>query len=155
MKIFIVKALSLFVFLFVLSFSAVSQQREGAVLEYVKESEELGKIFVERVEPVRLDVEFINEGDEPLLISSVRACCGTRVKSYPKEPLMPGEKGIVEVEFRLAARPHQINRRVSIMSNDERGMQVFRIKGEVVAEEESADAFGSRMQNSTAGPRVD
>lgn len=130
---------------------AISQDKKGARLEYTKEVAELGQIAVESLEPVTMEIEFVNEGDEPLVVSSVRGCCGTRIKNYPKQPIMPGEKGIVEIEFRLAPRPHNINRSVSVMSNDDRGMKVFRIRGEVV--EESTEAFGTQMKPA-AGPRA-
>lgn len=135
-----------------ISFSfANAQEKKGARLEYTKQVAELGQIAVESLEPVTMEIEFVNEGDEPLVVSSVRGCCGTRIKDYTKQPIMPGEKGIVNIEFRLAPRPHNINRSVSIMSNDERGMKVFRIRGEVV--EESAEVFGTQVKP-TAGPRA-
>lgn len=136
----------------VISFTfATAQEKKGARLEYTKEKAELGQIAVENLEPVKMEIEFVNEGDEPLVISNVRGCCGTRIKDYPRQPIMPGEKGIVNIEFRLAPRPHKISRRVSIMSNDERGMKVFRIQGEVV--DEVTEAFGSQLEPA-AGPRV-
>ena len=130
---------------------AFSQENKGARLEYTKDVAELGQITLESLEPVKMEIEFVNEGDEPLVVSSVRGCCGTRIKDYPRQPIMPGEKGIVEIEFRLAPRPHNINRSVSIMSNDDRGMKVFRIRGQVV--EESNETFGAQMQKG-AGPRA-
>ncbi len=130
---------------------ATAQEKKGARLEYTLEKAELGKIALDNLEPVKMEVEFVNEGDEPLVISNVRGCCGTRIKDYPKQPIMPGEKGIVNIEFRLAPRPHKISRRVSIMSNDERGMRVFRIQGQVV--EKSEESFGSQLEPS-AGPRA-
>ncbi len=130
---------------------ATGQEKKGARLEYTKDVAELGHIAVESLEPMQMEIEFVNEGDEPLVVSSVRGCCGTRIKNYPRQPIMPGEKGIVEIEFRLAPRPHNVNRSVSVMSNDERGMKVFRIRGEVV--EESAGVFGTQMKPA-AGPRT-
>ncbi len=151
MKTFVIKGLMIFLALGFLNSVASAQERKGARLKYTKERAELGQIAIDSLEIFKLEIEFVNEGDEPLVVSSVRGCCGTRIKDYTRQPVMPGEKGIVQVEFRLAPRPHNVNRRVSIMSNDERGMQVFRIQGEVV--EKVEETFESRI-NSSAGPRV-
>lgn len=129
---------------------AFAQESSGARLEYTKEAEDLGTLYTVELENIVLDVEFINDGDQPLVISSVRGCCGTRIKDFPKEPVMPGEKAFVTVEFRPAPRPHTISRKVSIMSNDVDGIKVFYIKGKVA---ESDDAFGVQLNN-IAGPRV-
>ncbi|MFW5708152.1 MAG: DUF1573 domain-containing protein [Bacteroidota bacterium] len=132
-------------------FFAAAQEKTGAKLSYAKEYEDLGELFVQELEPMKLEIEFTNEGDEPLIISTVRGCCGTRVKDYPKQPILPGEKGIIHVEFRLAPRPHKISRTVSVMSNDADGMKVYRIRGEVVDTDPSA--FENKI-NPTAGPRT-
>lgn len=128
-----------------------SQERKGAELTFTKQQEDVGRIATADIKPFELDIEFENSGSEPLVITTVRGCCGTRIKSYPKEPVMPGEKASVTIEFRLAPRAHRISRNISIMSNDPDGMKVFRILGEVV-EESTEGAFGTHFNN-TAAPR--
>lgn len=128
-----------------------AEKQIGAQLEYKSQDAQLGTLYTDELEPVQMEIEFSNEGDEPLVISQVRGCCGTRIKNWSKQPVMPGEKGIVEIEFRLAPRPHNINRTISVMSNDPRGMRVFRIRGEVADPESTL--FESETQSS-AGPRV-
>ena len=115
---------------------AHAQEKKGARLEYKKQVEDLGTIYTDALEVTTLDIEFTNDGDEPLMITNARGCCGTRIKDYPKEPIMPGEEAKIQIEFRLAPRAHNINRSVSVMSNDERGMRVFRIRGEVAEPEQ-------------------
>ena len=129
----------------------VAQEKKGAKLSYTKEVEDLGKIYVQDLEPMKMEIEFTNEGDEPLIVSTVRGCCGTRITGYPRQPVLPGEKGVVTIEFRLAPRAHNISRTVSVMSNDPSGMKVFRIRGEVV--ETDPSAF-ENIGNPSAGPRT-
>ncbi|GEM_PF-341382 len=140
------------IFCVFISTGLFSQEKKGAKLKFEKESEVLGTLFIQELEPVKLEIEFENEGNEPLLLSHVRGCCGTRIKDWTKEPILPGEKGTVEAEFRLAPRPHRINRTISIMSNDPDGTKVFRITGEV-AEQAAEEPFGSNV-NKGAAPRV-
>jgi len=132
--------------------SLFSQEKKGAKLKFEKESETLGTLYTHELEPIKLEIEFENQGDEPLVLSYVRGCCGTRIKDWTKEPILPGEKGTVEAEFRLAPRPHRISRTISIMSNDPEGMKVYRISGEV-AEQAAEEPFGSNI-NKGAAPRV-
>ncbi len=137
-----------FVALMIISPSTFSQETKGAVLEFTKENTDLGTLYTDELELIKMDVEFENKGNEPLVVSSVRGCCGTRIVDYTKQPILPGQKGKVSIEFRLAPQPHMVSRRVSIMSNDARGIRDYLITGEV-AEKKN---FGSDLQN-TAGPR--
>lgn len=43
---------------------------------------------------------FTNTGEGPLVITSVIGSCGCTIpKNYPKDKIMPGEGGVIEVEF--------------------------------------------------------
>lgn len=146
------RGIAVLVFCLLISAGLFSQEKKGAELKFEKDMELLDTLYVNELETQKLEIEFENKGDEPLVLSYVRGCCGTRIKSWTKEPVMPGEKGKIEVEFRLAPRPHKISRTVSVMSNDPEGMKVFRIRGEVV-EQALEEPFGSSV-NKTAAPRV-
>ena len=104
----------------------------GPKLQFVEQSIDLGTLYTDSLSLIRLEVAFINAGDQPLLVSQARGCCGTRVRSYTSTPLNPGEKGMVQLEFRLAPRPQSINRSLTITSNDESGPKIMRIKGKVL-----------------------
>lgn len=43
--------------------------------------------------------EFTNTGDAPLVINAAKGSCGCTVPTYPKEPIMPGEKGEIKVKY--------------------------------------------------------
>ncbi len=42
---------------------------------------------------------FINTGSEPLIISKASGSCGCTVPFWPKEPIMPGKKGTIDIIF--------------------------------------------------------
>ncbi|MBW6480706.1 MAG: DUF1573 domain-containing protein [Bacteroidales bacterium] len=132
--------------------SVLAQEKKGAKLKFEKESEQLGTLVTNELEPMKIKIEFENEGDEPLVLSYVRGCCGTRINDWTKEPIMPGEKGMIEAECRFAPRPQKVSRTVSVMSNDPAGMKVFRILGEVV-DPKAEEPFGANI-NKGAAPRV-
>ena len=42
---------------------------------------------------------FTNEGNEPLILSNVKASCGCTTPSRTKEPIMPGKTGTIKVRY--------------------------------------------------------
>ena len=119
------------------SMTVFAEDKEGPKLEFEKDRHDYGTVYVDSLPETKLDVTFTNTGDEPLVLSNVRACCGTRVRDWPKEPIMPGEEGTIKVEFRLAPRPHRISRTVSVhYNNDDSPRERYRIVGEVVEREQ-------------------
>ena len=42
---------------------------------------------------------FTNEGNEPLILSNVKASCGCTVPTWTKEPIMPGKTGTIKVRY--------------------------------------------------------
>ena len=111
---------------------AKSQEKDGPVLKWEISRYDYGTVYVDDLPETKLDIKFTNDGNEPLVLSHVRACCGTRVHRWPREPIMPGEEGVIQIEFRLAPRAHRISRTVTVTSNANPGTTMFRIIGEVV-----------------------
>ena len=60
--------------------------------------------------------EFTNTGDAPLIISSVKSTCGCTVPKKPKEPIMPGETGEIEVKYDTN-RVNPIRKTITVISN--------------------------------------
>lgn len=105
---------------------------QGARLEFTKESENLGKVLADDPLLIQLSIEFINTGDQPLIVSNVRGCCGTRIIEFSKNPILPGQKGTIKVDLNLVSGTYAIDRAVSVLSNDPEGMKTFHIFGDVV-----------------------
>lgn len=110
---------------------AHSQEKNGPVLKWDKDRHDYGTVYLDALPETKLDIKFTNDGNQPLILSNVRACCGTRVHSWPREPILPGEEGTISIEFRLAPRAHRISRTVTATSNADPGTSIFRIIGEV------------------------
>jgi len=123
----------LIVFLFILLGAgyATSQEKKGPQLKWELERHDFGTVYLDDLPETKLEIKFTNDGTEPLILSQVRACCGTRVHSWPREPIMPGKEGIINVEFRIAPTPQRISRTVTVTSNAEPNTSIFRIVGEV------------------------
>ena len=75
--------------------------------------------------------EFVNEGDGNLVIIDVTTQCGCTRPKYPKKPIAPGKKGVIEVSF-LPSRPESFNKKVTVKTNGSPRKTVLNIKGVVV-----------------------
>ncbi|MBK8956275.1 MAG: DUF1573 domain-containing protein [Saprospiraceae bacterium] len=85
-------------------------------------------------DPLRKAV-FTNTGTEPLIIKSARGSCGCTVPTWPKEPIMPGEKGVIEIRYDTQ-RIGPINKSVSVTTNEGDQESRITLKGNVSADEE-------------------
>ncbi len=111
----------------------VKDKTQGPELKFETSAHNYGTTYVDSMPNTKLAIPFSNSGNQPLLLSNVRACCGTRVTQWPREPIAPGAKGVINIEFTLAARAQRISRTVTVTSNSETNpTAVFRIQGEIV-----------------------
>ena len=110
----------------------------GAMMEFETKVIDYGEID-KGSEPLR-QFMFTNVGMEPLVIKNAKGSCGCTVPDYPKEPIMPGQTGSIDVRYDTK-RIGQFSKTVTITTNME-GKIVLTIKGKVnnVVEEESVPA---------------
>ena len=101
---------------------------KGAAFAWNQTTVDFGKI--KHNEPISNTFTFINEGTEPLVISSVQASCGCTVTEYSKDPIAPGAKGFVKATYN-AAKVGQFTKTVTVNANTEDAVVQLTIKGEV------------------------
>jgi len=129
--------LLLTIFVLLAAHSLIAQSSRGAIIELDRELHNFGTMRPDQIPDGKLSFTVYNKGDEPLIITGVRACCGTRVDHYTQSPIAVGDSGRVEVSWRIHPRPHRINRTVTITSNaTNRQTTIARIQGEVILPEE-------------------
>lgn len=80
--------------------------------------------------PVSHKFTFTNNGDAPLVISSVQASCGCTVTEYSKDPILPGAEGYVNATYN-AASIGVFNKTVTVNANTSEGTVQLSIKGVV------------------------
>lgn len=88
--------------------------------------------FVKKGEKVVLSYDFTNEGNQPLIISDAKAECSCTTIKWPKEPIAPGQKGVVEVTFDTAPTYDRQDRIVEVFSNAASSPAKIRFKGVVL-----------------------
>jgi hypothetical protein len=77
------------------------------------------------------DFEFKNTGKKPILISDAHGSCGCTVPTWPKEPILPGKKGVIHVAYTTNGRQGPIMKEVTINSNAKQSPMVLHIRGTV------------------------
>lgn len=75
---------------------------------------------------------FTNTGKEPLIITAATGSCGCTVPNYPKEPIMPGKTGKIDVEFKPSKGQTGVQEKtVTVTANTEPAQTILKIKAMV------------------------
>jgi hypothetical protein len=104
--------------LFVHAGSMVSAQTSpaGAAITWEKNSHDFGEI--KEGEKVEHTYKFTNTGSEDLVITNVQVTCGcTTPKGWPRDPIAPGKKADIIVQFNSTGKIGRQNKVVTVISN--------------------------------------
>src|SRR5690606_13622726 len=88
-----------------------------AKVEFKTQSHDFGDILEHQ--KVETTYEFTNVGDVDLMIFDCQATCGCTVPEWPREPIKPGEKGIIKVVFDSTGKEGTNNKVVTVVTNTE------------------------------------
>ncbi|WP_370408581.1 DUF1573 domain-containing protein [Tenacibaculum dicentrarchi] len=83
--------------------------------------------------------EFTNIGDEPLIIKDVISSCGCTVPKKPEAPIMPGQKGSIEVSYDTK-KPGGFSKSLTIVSNAKVKRKRIKIKGFIAKKDAAVKA---------------
>ena len=118
--------------IFVVAGIGTAMAQETAKIEFKSETIDYGEIK-KGSDGVRI-FEFTNTGNAPLVIEDVKSSCGCTVPKKPEEPIMPGEKGEIEVKYDTK-KPGPIRKTVTVYSNADVPVKALKIKGTVIDDE--------------------
>ena len=82
---------------------ATAQAQKPAEIKFDETTHHFGE-FSEKNAKQTCTFTFTNVGEAPLIINQAVASCGCTVPKYPKEPIQPGEKGAIEVQYNGAGK---------------------------------------------------
>ncbi|HWL00126.1 MAG TPA: DUF1573 domain-containing protein [Parapedobacter sp.] len=100
-----------------------------AVLEVGEDSYDFG--VVKEGEKVEHEFTFTNTGSSPLIISNVQASCGCTTPEYSKNPIAPGDQGLVKVVFNSAGQLGKQHKVITVTSNAASRNTLLHLRGEV------------------------
>ena len=133
---------------FCLGFMTMSTAQEelwGAKIEFEKEVHDYGEI--KQGDNGIYEFVFTNKGNVSLILANVKGSCSCTVPMWPKDPIEPGESGVIKVKYNTQ-RVGAINKSVTITSNAVNApRKVIRIKGNVEAESSGVPVNKSRPES--------
>ena len=89
----------------------------GPHIEFPETSKSFGTFRLDLIQT--MDFEFVNTGDEPLLILNVNTDCGCTAAGYPKEEILPGDTAKISVRYNGRNNPTgTFRKQVRVRSND-------------------------------------
>lgn len=91
------------------------------------------------------EFKFKNTGTAPLVISKAYSTCGCTVPQPPKEPIAPGETGVLKVKYDTKRAAGPIRKTITVYTNASDDPYTLKIKGTLLPAESS-------MQKPKAGP---
>ena len=109
--------------------NATSDNATAAVMELETDSYDFGQVVEGTA--VEHEFRFKNTGGAPLIISNVQASCGCTTPEYSKNPVAPGEEGMVKVVFNSAGQTGKQHKVITVTSNATTANTLLNLRGEV------------------------
>lgn len=106
---------------------------QAANIQFEESEFDFGKII--QGEKVSHAFYFRNTGKKNLIISTAAGSCGCTVPDYPKEPILPGQSGKVDVVFNSEGKSGLQEKTITIVTNCEPATRILRIKTEIIVAE--------------------
>ena len=132
---------------FGVSFYGQSFFAEAGVVSLLSTEGDGGKVAVMKLNETQIDFGkvpqnqavshrfvFTNQGDAPLVITSVKPGCSCTVADYSKGEIQPGESGFIVASYN-AKKTGVFHKSVAVQTNTEVGLLHLHLKGEVVPTE--------------------
>ncbi len=123
---------------FVFGFSAITVAQSDKVtlsseskakMSLEKSSHDFGEI--EEGVQATVTFTFKNTGNAPLVLNSVKASCGCTTPKWTKEPIAPGEEGVITAIYNSKGRPGNFTKTITVKHNGDGGTEFLTIRGVV------------------------
>ena len=127
------KKLLLMAVMLVACISFATAQEKQAQIKFEKVTHNFGE-FSEATPVQECTFTFTNAGEAPLIINQAIASCGCTVPSYTKEPIKPGQEGIIKVTYNGKGKfPGHFNKSITVRTNGKPEMTRLYIEGTLTA----------------------
>ena len=95
--------------------------------------------FVHEGEKLVHEYAFENTGSQPVIISEYKVQCSCTQVEFPKQPIKPGEKGVVKVTFDTTNKMDRQDRTVLLTTNAQAQPYELRFKCVVLKAKKAKD----------------
>jgi hypothetical protein len=128
---------------FFLVCSPVFSQQGRSSIHFENEQHNFG-VVNEADGMLKHDFVFTNRGEDPLVVTNVRAGGGITVTGWTRSPVMTGETGTITVEFNPVNMHGAFNRSFSVNATGNPSSKLLRLLGEVVPREKTPEELYPR-----------
>ncbi len=116
--------------LFFIAFSPIIfAQTQGPEFKFDEENFDFGNI--KQGDKISHDYVFTNSGNSPIFITEVKTECGCTVPDWPKQPILPGKSGVINVIFNSEGKTGVQEKEITILSNVTGSAKVLHLSGSV------------------------
>src|SRR5687767_1274339 len=85
-------------------------------LQFKEEVHDFGEI-AEKAGPVTHQFEFTNLANRPVKILGVKPSCGCTTPDWTKDPILPGQTGIIQARFDPKGRPGHFTKTLTVTTD--------------------------------------
>lgn len=116
--------------------AAPEQAEPGTVpkIYFYEEKHDFGKIT--QGQKVSYSYKFKNTGGSDLVITSAQGSCGCTVPNYPKDPIKPGDEGVIDVVFNSEGKSGKNEKTITVITNTNPNTKVLVISANIIVPEE-------------------
>ena len=108
--------------------AVVQKPLNGPQIEFAEQVHDYGK--VKKGGDGNCEFVFTNTGNEPLILSNVKASCGCTVPTWTKEPI---KTGTIKVRYNTNTSPQSFTKTITVSSNSINAPRLtLKIKGTIV-----------------------
>jgi hypothetical protein len=107
----------------------------GPQITFLEETHDFGDIT--QGDKVEYVFEFENTGNEPLILSNVLTTCGCTATNWPRDPIAPGKKSEMAVQFNSTGKMGRQNKVVTVLSNATNAQTKVRIMTNILPPEKN------------------
>jgi hypothetical protein len=115
------------------SATETTTEKPVPAITFQKTEHDFGRVI--QGEKITYNFKFKNTGTGDLIITRVSASCGCTAPAFTRDPVKPGDDGIIRVTFDSENRMGFQNKIVTVVSNSQPANQNLRIKAQVIVPE--------------------
>lgn len=123
-----------------LTINVIAQEKQ--VVEFAEQEYDFGTVKEEDGKVTHV-FTFTNISQTPVTVTNVRASCGCTTPSWSRQPVMPGEQGVVTATYSAKGRPGKFHKSITVtLSNGTEDFNVvLYIKGTVTPMAQNAQTI--------------